>query len=203
MRRPTEFPRSITICTVLMAILYGSLGIVGYWSRGDAITGIIIFDLGHSPRVRFAAACILVQACSQYLVNLNVWTHNLLVLLARTFPTKGEEHHADVQCSGDHCRWRWLAASVFVCIYSYLISTTVPYFGTLVGIVTSSTYLICAYALPAWFTLRLLGHKLAGWETVLLYSLIPISFVLSAIGLYGSLVSLVNDIEGGEGGGWS
>ena len=46
----------------------------------------------------------------------------------------------------------------------------------------------------------------AGWETVLLYSLIPISFVPSAIGLHGSLVSLVNDIEGAprsEVGGWS
>ena len=88
-------------------------------------------------------------------------------------------------------------------VYSYLISTSIPYFGTLVGLVTASTYLICAYALPSWFTLRLLARSLGGPERALLWSLIPLSFVFSGIGLYGSIVSLINDIEGGEGGGWN
>ncbi len=48
-----------------MTLLYGAVGAVGYQAKGSAIQGIIIFNLGHSPRVRFAAACILVQATSQ------------------------------------------------------------------------------------------------------------------------------------------
>ena len=55
----------MTACTALMSLLYGAVGVVGYWSRGEAITGIVIFSLGDSPRVRIAAALILVQATSQ------------------------------------------------------------------------------------------------------------------------------------------
>jgi hypothetical protein len=46
-----------------MTLLYGGLGTIGYWSRGDAITGIVVFDLPDSPQARLAAACILVQVC--------------------------------------------------------------------------------------------------------------------------------------------
>ena len=109
---------------------------------------------------------------------------------------------AAIQTSADHDPWRWAAASVFVVAYSYLISTSVPYFGTLVGLVTSSTYLICAYALPSWFTLRLLARSLGGPERALLWSLIPLSFLFSGVGLYGSIMSLIDDIAGGVGGGW-
>ena len=152
-------------------------------------------------------------------VNLNVWTHNLLTLIARSGGDADRDDKAGleagedevdaliappaIKCSTDHCPKRWLAASVFVVVYSYAISTSVPYFGTLVGLVTSSTYLICAYALPSWFTLRLLGNALGTPERLLLWSLIPLSFLFSGVGLYGSIMSLIDDIEGGEGGGWN
>ena len=118
-----------------------------------------------------------------------MWTHNLLTLIARSGggadDKAGSEADGEtdallspaIQCSTDHCPKRWLAASVFVVVYSYAISTSVPYFGTLVGLVTSSTYLICAYALPSWFTLRLLGNALGTPERLLLWSLIPLSFL--------------------------
>ena len=144
---------------------------------------------------------------SRYLVNLNVWTHNLLTLISRIGEGKEGDETAPpnkvITCSSDHCPRRWLGASVFVVIYSYLISTTVPYFSTRVGLVTSSTYLICAYALPAWFTLRLVGKQIGVAERLLLWSLIPMAFMFSGVGLYGSIVSLIDDIEGGEGGGWN
>lgn len=69
----------------------------------------------------------LPQATAQYLVNLNVWTHNLLVVLGRS---QGKGH---VHCTTQHCWKRWMAASVFVVAYSYGISMTVPFFTTLVG----------------------------------------------------------------------
>lgn len=72
------------------------------------------------------------QATAQYLVNLNVWQHNLLVLLGRRFRWRGAR---DARCSHDHARGAWAASSVFVIGYSYLVSMTVPYFSSLVGIV--------------------------------------------------------------------
>ncbi len=63
--------------------------------------------------------------------------------------------------------------------------------------------MIVAYALPAWFTLRLLRDRIGVLESVLLHSLIPLSLLLSIIGMIGSLNDLMKDIQGGEGGGWS
>jgi vesicular inhibitory amino acid transporter len=68
-------------------------------------------------------------------------THNLLVLLGRTF---GHEQSAVARSAAQHCRWRWLVASLFVVAYSWLISMFLPYFSSLVGIVASSTYLVGA-----------------------------------------------------------
>jgi hypothetical protein len=62
-----------------------------------------------------------------------------LVLLGRSV---GHEQSAVARSAAQHCRWRWLAASLFVVTYSWLISMFLPYFSSLVGIVASSTYLV-------------------------------------------------------------
>ena len=83
-----------------------------------------------------------------------MWTHNLLTLRARK--TKSQ---ALITCSHDHCPWWWAGLSLFIITYSIAISVFVPFFRSLVGIITASTYLLCAYTLPAWFALRLFWGK--------------------------------------------
>jgi hypothetical protein len=36
-----------------------------YWSRGEALQGMVIFSLGNSSRMRIAAGLTLIQAFSQ------------------------------------------------------------------------------------------------------------------------------------------
>ena len=69
--------------TAVMTLAYSTLGAVGYASRGSKVHEIVIFALGEGPWERAAAAAVLLQALAQYLVNVNVWVHNLLVLLSR------------------------------------------------------------------------------------------------------------------------
>lgn len=83
-----------------------------------------------------ADACLL--ACV-LLLPPHCRTHNLLVLLGRSL---GHEQSAVARSAAQHCQWRWLGASLFVVLYSWLISMSVPYFSSLVGIVASSTYLV-------------------------------------------------------------
>ncbi len=45
--------------------------------------GIIIFDMGSDWLARLASGAVLIQAIAQYLVTLNIWSHNILLLLAR------------------------------------------------------------------------------------------------------------------------
>ncbi|KAJ9516222.1 hypothetical protein QJQ45_024651, partial [Haematococcus lacustris] len=134
-----------------------------------------------------------ILALAQYLINVNVWTHNLLVLLARCQARPGQNLPARA-C--EHCGWRWLVISLFVVAYSCVISVSLPFFSSLVGLVTSVTYLVCAYALPAWFCLRLLPNISWG-ERLLLWLLIPTALLFSGVGLWGSISALVNDLQGG------
>lgn len=45
---------------------------------------VIIFGIGDDWLARAACNAILIQGIGQYLVNLNIWTHNILTLLARS-----------------------------------------------------------------------------------------------------------------------
>ncbi|KXZ51057.1 hypothetical protein GPECTOR_14g43 [Gonium pectorale] len=171
-----------------MTVLYGGFGATGYWSKGASVHGIVIFNMTPGPAARVAACFIFLQALAQYLVNLNVWTHNLLVLLSRRgTPAEGES-------------WaEWLAATAFVAAYSAVIAVAVPFFCTLVGLVTSVTYLTCAYTLPAWFALKLLRNSLGSVERVWLTALIPLSIALSAVGFAASIKTYITERSGGEG----
>ena len=163
------------------------------------------------------------------MVNLNVWTHNLLTLFVRSGEATGEaeevvedEREAEgnksafpqriqsdgnislsqgaINSSSDHSAYSWFFCSAFVVIYSYLVSTSVPHFSTLVSLITSATFLISSYTLPAWFTLRLV-KDLGILERVTMWVMIPASLVLSGVGLYASISMLIENVEQGEG--WS
>ncbi|WIA40146.1 hypothetical protein OEZ86_013545 [Tetradesmus obliquus] len=197
MKQPSEFPKAINVCTVIMSALYAGLASAGYWSKGHDVADIVIFSLGENPLARVAAGCILIQALAQYLVNLNVWTHNLMVLVGRA---AGHPGSANARSASEHCRWRWLLTSAFVVSYSWLVSMFLPYFSSLVGIVASSTYLVCAYTLPCWFALKLLGGKMWRGELWLCHLVIPLSLAVSCAGLFSSVSSLIADIKSGGSG---
>ncbi|GIL51251.1 hypothetical protein Vafri_7121, partial [Volvox africanus] len=203
MRYPGKFSDAVTLCTAIMTALYGGFGAVGYWSKGSSVHGIVIFNMDPSPLAQVAAGFIFLQALAQYLVNLNVWTHNLLVLISRraTRTTDdeawAEETHA--KNTGDHSSSHWLAATAFVAAYSAVVAVAIPFFCTLVGFVTSVTYLTCAYTLPAWFAIKLLSGKLGGLEKAWLTFLIPVSITLSSIGLIASVKTYITEAYGGEG----
>lgn len=221
MQKPQQFPWAVSLCTIIMTVLYAFLGAVGYWSRGDEIEGVIIFALPDGVIAQVASAFILVQAVSQYLVNLNVWTHNLLVLAARAnrklhhtrklaeidheqpLLLRAEDDEPLPACSSDHPWQSWMIVSLFVVVYSYLISISVPYFSLLVGMITGATYLTAAYTIPAWFLLLVGGSRIHWAERGFLWLLIPVSILVSAGGFWSSLSQLIEKLtEDGVGSGW-
>ncbi|KAG2491782.1 hypothetical protein HYH03_009942 [Edaphochlamys debaryana] len=201
MQTPQRFTHAVLGCTGIMTALYGSFGAVGYWSKGATVHGIVIFSMSPGPLAQIASGFIFFQALAQYLVNLNVWAHNLLVLLHRRGRKNIEESPdiCHVQSTGDHKARDWFAATAFIAFYSAIIAVAVPFFCTLVGLVTSVTYLTCAYTLPAWFALVLLGDRLGLVERVWLKALIPLSIILSCIGLVASVKTYMVESSGGEG----
>lgn len=133
------------------------------------------------------------QALGQYLLNLNVWTHNMLTLLARSQDKAQGER---IESAADHHWATWLAATSAVITYAFAVSMTVPFLSSLVALATSATSLVCAYTLPAWFTLLLLPDKISRGEYYLCVALIPLSLLMSGTGFYSSVRVLAGEITG-------
>jgi vesicular inhibitory amino acid transporter len=75
---------------------------------------------------------------------------------------------------------------------------SLPFFSTLVGLVTSVTYLTCAYTIPCWFTLRLLPHRISRLEYALCWALVPLSVAFSLVGFGCSVYALAQNLGMGE-----
>lgn len=54
---------------------------------------------------------------------------------------------------------------------------------------------ICAYTLPCWFGLKLLGTRMWKSELWLCHVMIPLSLLVSAAGFYSSVSSLIDNIR--------
>lgn len=128
-------------------------------------------------------------------MNLNVWTHNILTLEARRQAARSQSD-CTIQHAGDHDWLRWLGTSAFVVGYSFGISMSLPFFSTLVGLVTSVCYLTCAYTIPCWFTLVLLRDRISSFERYACLAIVPASIALSAVGFVSSVVALWRNIGG-------
>jgi len=61
MRKPGHFASAITVCTMVMTMLYGGLAVAGYTAHGTNVSEIVIFSLGSDWVSRVAAGCILLQ----------------------------------------------------------------------------------------------------------------------------------------------
>ncbi len=110
---------------------------------------------------------------------------------------QGGKAAAHIESSSDHHWLSWLAGTTFVVAYSFLISMSIPFFSSLVALVTSATYLTCAYTIPCAFTLLLMRHRLSSAELGLCAALIPLSILMSCAGFFSALQSLLEDVFGG------
>lgn len=109
---------------------------------------------------------------------------------------QGAKCAAHIESSEDHHWLSWLAGTTFVVAYSFLISMTVPYFSSLVALVTSATYLITAYTIPCCFTLALLRDRLPRIELALCTVLIPLSLLMSCAGVLSAFENLLENLRG-------
>ena len=62
------------------------------------------------------------------------------------------------------------------------------------------TYPLCAYIIPAFFTVKLLGPRLHWSERALYWVLVPSAVLLSVAGLAASVTAMIGDILSGSGG---
>lgn len=71
------------------------------------------------------------------------------------------------------------------------IAWAVPFFSSLMGLISAFGDLQAAYSLPALFALKMLGDRLPRWQRIVNYTLIPVSLVVFGLGVYSTVYAIV------------
>ena len=100
-----------------------------------------------------------------------------------------------VQYANDHHWLVWMVTTCFTIFYAFIISISIPFFSTLVGLIASATYLTTAYTIPALCTLAIMGRKISSLEYYACILLVPLSVTGSSVGMYSSVLALVEDLQ--------
>ena len=172
-----------------MTVLYLIMGSVGYIRLGSVFdfSRPVTSILPHDAWNIVMNAGVFVHCIFAYQINLNVWADMVLHVCAPQV-----SHTTLQQTTG---RLLWAVVTVIGIAFAFAVSVTFPYFSAVMALIAAIGDLAAAYALPALFSLKLLGHRLPTWEKLLCYVLVPGSLVLSGLGVYSSLVSLINQFS--------
>ena len=188
MRHRSQFKYAAGVTSAFMTVLYVIMGSVGYYRLGS------IFDfsrpvtsiLPHDAWNVLMNAGVFVHCIFAYQINLNVWADMVLHIVV---PHMNDPASRRTSIG----RVTWAATITIGIAFSFAISVFFPYFSIVMALIASIGDLASAYALPAMFNLKLLGDRMPRWERLVCYNIIPISLVLSALGVYSSLASLIHE----------
>lgn len=188
MRHRSQFKYAAGVTSAFMTVLYVIMGSVGYYRLGS------IFDfsrpvtsiLPHDAWNVVMNAGVFVHCIFAYQINLNVWADMVLHVVAPHM----NESSARQTVTG---RLMWAAVIIVGIAFSFVVSIFFPFFSIVMALIASIGDLAAAYALPAMFNLKLLGDRMPSWEKLVCYIIIPVSLVLSGLGVYSSLASLIHE----------
>eukprot|EP00891_Asterochloris_glomerata_P002391 jgi/Astpho2/2391/fgenesh1_pg.00044_%23_35_t len=192
MRRRSDFRKSCTFVTVFMTVLYVLTGGVGYWKLGDhnaswdksqPITSVLSSDTWTS----IMNLGLLLHCLIAYQIDLYVWTDLLLTALT---PASKKESRTSVAAQ----KAQWFVLSTVGIAFSFAVSYLVPHFDTVMGFIAAVGDLSALFLIPSLFSLCLLRPYLGGLARLLCYLLIPLSAALSGLGVYSTVVKLIEGV---------
>ena len=188
MRHRSQFKYAAGVTSAFMTVLYVIMGSVGYYRLGSTFdfSRPVTSILPHDAWNVVMNAGVFVHCIFAYQINLNVWADMVLHIVAPHM----NESSARQTTTG---RLMWAGVIVIGIAFSFVVSIFFPFFSIVMALIASIGDLAAAYALPAMFNLKLLGDRMPSWEKLVCYIIIPVSLVLSGLGVYSSLASLIHE----------
>ena len=162
MRHRSQFKYAAGATSAFMTVLYIIMGSVGYYRLGSVFdfSRPVTSILPHDAWNVLMNAGVFVHCIFAYQINLNVWADMVLHVLV---PHMNDSASRQTTIG----RLTWAAAIVIGIAFSFVISIFFPYFSIVMALIASIGDLAAAYALPAMFSLRLLGDRMPTWEKLL------------------------------------
>lgn len=166
----SKFGRTLGLSMLLISIMYGLFGVLGYAAFGPDTRDIITTNLGSG------LATTLVQL-------------GLCINLFFTFPLMMNPVHEvfERRLAGKRFSlWiRWAAVLVVA-----LVALSVPNFADFLSLVGSSVCCTLGFVLPALFHLRVFREDMSRWATAADLGIIVVGIVFAVYGTYSSLVEI-------------
>ena len=189
MRHRSHFKYAAGVTSAFMTVVYIIMGCIGYYRLGSVFdfSRPITSILPHDGWNVLMNAGVFVHCIFAYQINLNVWADMVLHVVVPHLNTPS----ARLSATG---RVTWAVVIVGIA-FSFVISTFFPFFSIVMALIASIGDLAAAYALPAMFNLKLLRDRMPAWERGLCYVIIPVSLVLSGLGVYSSVASLIHEFR--------
>lgn len=187
MKNRSQFKNAAAITSAFMTVLYIIMGSVGYIRLGSSFdfSRPVTSILPHDAWNVVMNAGIFVHCIFAYQINLNVWSDMVLHVCAPQVSQTTLQQPIG--------RLIWAVVTIIGIAFAFAVSVTFPYFSSVMALIAAIGDLAAAYALPALFSLKLLGHRMPTWEKALCYVLVPVSMLLSGLGVYSSLASLIKE----------
>jgi len=168
----TEFPKSFTIAGPFQVGVYLLVGIVGYYYKGREASGFFLDNLPFGPMFRAASAIFFFHICVSFLVLSHVLARVLHIFVA-------PKHVNDLGWKGT---LQWFGCTSAVCIVSYIIANSIPFFDSLTGLIGGFTIPVMSLMMPVMCYMRMrhmVGLKLKSWEWVVYIAIIAFAVLVT------------------------
>jgi amino acid permease len=188
MKEADDFPRAISLTTVLTLAVYLVVSLVSNAVYGDELLhrGNILFALPDGGAKRVAAALLFFHVCVSYVLAQQVIGRAIHVRF----------WHRDVDQGSRRERWQWFGISLGLALVSFFIANGIPFFSSLMGLIGACSTAPLTFAFPALMAVKgraLLQDRLVRFDThALEYPVLALFLLLAA---YLTVVGVASNLK--------
>jgi len=182
----TDFPKTFTIAGPFQVGVYLLVGIVGYYYKGVNASGFFLDNLPFGPMFRAASAIFFFHICVSFLVLGHVLARVLHIWVA-------PRHVNDLGWKGS---LQWFGCTSAVCIVSYVIANSIPFFDSLTGLIGGFTIPVMSLMMPVMCYMRtrhMTGQKLKIWEWVVYITIIAFALLVTVCSTIFNIEEIVQN----------
>jgi len=192
MKRPQDFPRAISLTTILILIVYLAVAISCYSVYGDQVPGNILYGLKNGWVKRAASGLLFFHVCISYVLAQQVIGRAIHVRLnSKIVDTDSREE-----------KFKWARITCFMLFVSFALANGVPIFKNLMGVIGAISTAPLTFGIPAMMVLSVAKGRsrngstfqtaVAYHEVPILYLFIVLTVFLMIVGLYSNMVEILN-----------